>query len=53
MSTTDQPGQGVEVVVEDPVTGDKHTFTGTTEEAAVAAAEAFFGVNEAQERDDD
>lgn len=43
----------VEIEVEDPSTGERHTFTGSTEAAATAAAEEFFGVNEAQERDND
>lgn len=45
--------QHVEIEVEDPDTGERHTFTGPTEAAATAAAEEFFGVNEAQERDND
>lgn len=43
----------IEVEIEDPDTGERHVFTGDTEEAATAAAEQFFGVNEAQERDND
>lgn len=45
--------QHVEIEVEDPVSGERHTFTGPTDAAATAAAEEFFGVNEAQERDND
>lgn len=41
----------VEIEIEDPDTGERHTFTGPTDAAATAAAEDFFGVNEAQERD--
>lgn len=45
--------QHVEIEIEDPGTGERHTFTGPTDAAATAAAEDFFGVNEAQERDND
>lgn len=45
--------QHAEIEVEDPATGERHTFTGPTEAAATAAAEEYFGVNEAQERDND
>lgn len=40
----------VEIEVEDPTTGEVHTFCGVSEQEAEAAAEAFFGVPEAQER---
>ncbi|WP_188112876.1 hypothetical protein [Mycobacterium simiae] len=43
----------VEIEIEDPDTGERHTFTATTEAAATAAAEKFFGVDEAQARDND
>lgn len=49
MTTPEQ----VQVEVEDPDTGERHTFTADTEAAATAAAERFFGVDEAQERDND
>ncbi|GAT10356.1 hypothetical protein H7I77_05370 [Mycolicibacterium novocastrense] len=52
MSTPDQHAQ-VEIEIEDPDTGERHTFTAATEEEATAAAEDYFGVNEAQERDND
>lgn len=52
MSNPDQPTP-VEIEIEDPDTGERHTFTGDTEAAATAAAEQFFGVDEAQERDND
>lgn len=45
--------QRVEIEVDDPDTGERHTFTGPTEAAATAAAEEFFGVNDAQEREND
>jgi len=51
MSTPDHTQ--VEIDIEDPDTGEHHTFTAATEEEATAAAEAFFGVDEAQERDND
>lgn len=41
----------IEIEVHDPDTGERHVFTGDTEAAATAAAEEFFGVDEAQERD--
>lgn len=37
--TTPDP---VEVIIQDPSTGKKHTFTGATEAEAEAAAEEFF-----------
>jgi len=49
--THSSTGNRVEIDVEDPVTGTVHTFTGATEAQADAAAEEFFGVHEAQERD--
>lgn len=45
LSTT--PAAPVEIIIEDPTTGETHTFTGTTESEATAAAEAYFGVNDA------
>lgn len=50
MSNPDQHAP-VEIEIEDPDTGERHVFTGDTEAAATAAAEDFFGVDEAQERD--
>ncbi|BBN50897.1 hypothetical protein JPH1_53720 (plasmid) [Mycobacterium avium subsp. hominissuis] len=41
----------IEIEVQDPDTGERHVFTGDTEAAATAAAEEFFGIDEAQERD--
>lgn len=38
----------VELEVTDPTTGQVHTFTGATEAEAAAAAERFFGVDEAE-----
>lgn len=38
----------VEIEVTDPTTGQVHLFTGATEEQATAAAERFFGVDEAE-----
>lgn len=43
----------VEIEIEDPDTGERHTFTAATEEEATAAAEDYFGVTEAQERGND
>ena len=42
MNSTD-----VEIIIEDPATGERHSFTGATEAAAIAAAEDHFGVAEA------
>jgi hypothetical protein len=53
MNTINQPRAGVQIDVEDPATGETHTFTGATETEAISAAEAFFGVDEAQEREND
>jgi hypothetical protein len=39
----------VEIIVEDPDNGQRHTFTGATEAEAEAAADRFFGVDEAEE----
>ncbi|RFZ63198.1 hypothetical protein DE4576_04839 [Mycobacterium marinum] len=50
MTTT--PHQ-VEIEIQDPDTGKRHIFTGATEVEATAAAEDFFGVDHAQERDND
>lgn len=44
-----QPQPAVELVVEDPSTGERHTFSGATEEEANAAIDAFFGISEADE----
>ena len=41
------PQPAVELVVEDPTTGERHTFSGATEEEANAAVDAFFGISEA------
>lgn len=38
----------VEVEVTDPTTGQVHVFTGATVEQATAAAERFFGIDEAE-----
>lgn len=51
MTTPDVPGDGVEIIVEDPTTHEKHTFTGATEEDATAAAERFFGADDIEETD--
>lgn len=51
MTTPNHPQ--VEVEIEDPDTGEQHTFTASTEAAATAAAEEYFGVHDAQERDND
>ncbi len=54
MSTPPEQHAQVEIEIEDPPdTGERHTFTAATEEEATAAAEDYFGVNEAQERDND
>jgi hypothetical protein len=53
MTDTYPAGARVEVEIEDPTTGETHTFSGATEAEADAAAERFFGVNDAQERDND
>jgi len=37
----------VELEITDPTTGQVHTFTAATEAQATAAAERFFGVDEA------
>lgn len=49
----EKQGNRVEFEIEDPDTGELHTFSGATEEHAAAAAERFFGVDEAQERETD
>lgn len=51
MPTIDVPAAAFEMDVEDPVSGEVHTFTGATEAEAVAAAERFFGVNDAEENE--
>lgn len=51
--TTPDPDTFVEIIIQDPTTNEFHTFTGTTEDEAAAAAEEYFGVNEAQEREND
>ena len=38
----------VELEITDPTTGQVHTFTGATEAEATAAAERFFGADEAE-----
>jgi hypothetical protein len=44
----DTDGIAVELEITDPTTGQVHTFTGATEAQATAAAERFFGVDEAE-----
>jgi hypothetical protein len=44
--TTPDP---VEIIVEDPDDGQRHTFTGATEAEAEAKADQFFGVDQAEE----
>lgn len=39
---------GVELEITDPTTGQVHTFTAATEAEATAAAERFFGVDQAE-----
>lgn len=51
--STPEPDTFVEIIIQDPATNEFHTFTGATEEEAAATAEEYFGVNEAQEREND
>ncbi len=37
----------VEILVEDPTSGERHRFRGATDTEAIRAAEVFFGVDEA------
>jgi hypothetical protein len=53
MTATPPHHHDVEVEIQDPDTGERHTFTAATEAAATAAAEHFFGVDAAQERDNE
>lgn len=47
--STPNTSQLVEIIVEDPDGGQKHTFSGATEAEAEAKADEFFGVDEAEE----
>jgi hypothetical protein len=51
VTNPDLPGDGVEIIVEDPTTAEQHGFTGVTEDDATAAAERFFGVDDIDETD--
>ncbi len=47
--TTHTTADPVEIIVEDPDDGRRHTFTGATEAEAEAEADRFFGVDQAEE----